>query len=136
MIKFKIATTLNKETIIKRVSELLLEDNRLAGNVSDDKFKIRKIPLMLVKNHFLPVFEGKIEEGNNGSIVFIKARLHYFTSIILAIWVLVFGSAVLVLEGSDLMWIIAAMAVIGLMMVIRFFIPTTQVINKLKSLLN
>ena len=134
--KYKIRTELSKDAVIKKISELLLEKNRLAGNVSDEEFKIRKLPLIGMRNSFLPVFEGKIEEYYNGCIVSIKARLHYFTSIILAIWVLVFGSAVLVLEGSDLMWIIAAMAVIGLMMVIRFFIPTTQVINKLKSLLN
>ncbi len=132
---YKIKTELNKDTITKRISALLLENNRLAGNVSDGEFKIRKIPLIFVKNSFLPVFERKIEELDNGCMVSIKARLHYFTSIFLVVWSLVFGSALLIFDGDHLMWILAAIVVIIIMLAVGFFIPATQIINKLKSLL-
>ncbi len=89
--KYRIRTELNKDAVIKKISELLLEKNRLSGNVSDEEFKIRKLPLIGMRNSFLPVFEGKIEEYDNGCIVSIRVRLHYFTSIFLVIWSLFFG---------------------------------------------
>ena len=135
MINFKITTLLSKEIIVKRVSELLLENNRLAGSVSDDKFKIRKIPLWGIRNGFLPVFEGKIEKQSNGCIVCIKARLHYITSIVLAIWTIIFGSALFAIDSDNRMWLVAAMVAIVVMLVIGFIIPATRVINKLKALL-
>ena len=133
--KCKIATTLNKETVIKRIADLLVENNRLAGNVSDDKFKIRKIPLMTVRNSFLPIFEGKIEEHSNGCLVHIKARLHHFTSITLVIWCLVFGTAILTFAGDSRIYLVAAMVTIPIMLVLGFIIPATQTINKIKSIL-
>ena len=134
--KYKIRTELSKDAVIKKISELLLEKNRLAGNVSDEEFKIRKLPLIGMRNSFLPVFEGKIEEYYNGCIVSIKARLHYFTSIFLVIWSLFFGSALLIFDSDNLIWLLAAIVAIIVMLVFGFFIPAIQVINKLKSLLN
>ncbi len=133
MLKYKIKTELKKETIIKRISELLLENNRLAGNMSDEEFKIRKLPLIGMRNSFLPVFEGKIEEHSNGCIVSIKARLHYFTSIFMVVWSLVFGLALLAIKGDSLIWILAAIAAIIAMLTLGFFIPAIRVINELKS---
>lgn len=133
--KYKISTTLNKETVIKRIADLLVENNRLAGNVSDDKFKIRKIPLLTVRNAFLPIFEGKIEERSNGCLVRIKARLHHFTSIALVIWCLVFAAAILALGSDGVMYLAAAVGIITIMLVLGFIIPVTQTIKKIKSIL-
>jgi hypothetical protein len=133
--KYKIRTELSKDAVIKKISELLLEKNRLAGNVSDEEFKIRKLPLIGMRNSFLPVFEGKIEEYDNGCIVSIRARLHYFTSIFLVIWSLFFGSALLIFDGDNLRLLLVAILAIIVMLVFGFFIPAIQVIKKLKLLL-
>ena len=50
--KYQIRTELSKDAVIKKISELLLEKNRLAGNVSDEEFKIRKLPLIGMRNSF------------------------------------------------------------------------------------
>ena len=133
--KYKIATTLNKEAVIKKIADLLVENNRLAGNVSDDKFKIRKNPFMTVRNSFSPIFEGKIEEHSDGCLVHIKARLYHFTSIALVIWCLVFGTAILAFNGDSWIYLVAAMVTITVMLVLGFIIPATQIINKIKSIL-
>lgn len=135
MLKYKIKTELSKDAVIKKISELLLEKNLLAGNISNEKFKIRRIPRLFVRNAFLPVFEGKIEERDSGCIVSVKARLYHFTSIILAIWLLVFGFGLFVFPGEKLM-ILAAIAIVIIVMTLGFFIPATQVIKKIKSVLS
>lgn len=133
--KYKIKTNLNKEMVIKKISDLLLEENRLAGSVSGEKFKIRKTPLVFRKNSFLPVFDGKIEEVNDGCLVHIKARLHYFVSVFLVIWSLAFGALLFASGGDNLVVFLLAIAIILVTLIIVFFIPARRTINKIKSLL-
>ena len=42
MLKYKIRTSLGREDVIRKIADLLVEDNKLAGSVSDDGFKIRR----------------------------------------------------------------------------------------------
>ena len=60
MLKYKIRTSLGREDVIRKIADLLVEDNKLAGSVSDDGFKIRRIPSMFFRNSFLVIIRKTI----------------------------------------------------------------------------
>lgn len=136
MLKYKIRTSLGREDVMRKIADLLVEDNKLAGSVSDDGFKIRRIPSMFFRNSFLPVFIGKIDEGENGCTVHIKARLHRFVGLFMIIWLAVFGLAFMLIDhGRFLILCATFVPVILIIFATAFYIPTRRVINTIRSLL-
>lgn len=54
------------------------------GFVDNGKFKFRRI-LKTGINSFIPIVEGEVDETEDGTIITLKIRLHYFVYILLAI---------------------------------------------------
>ena len=87
-----LTTSLSKERVLEKIkgripSRLFASDSEFFGSVSDDKFKVRKnyhynspVPF-LMRNSFMPIAVGRVEECDGGSVVKIKVRMALFVQI-------------------------------------------------------
>ena len=88
MLMRKINSRLTSRDATQKVLDLIKGSSPYEGKVSENRFKIYKRLPMFVRNSFLPIFVGEIDNMQGGCLIKIKARPNLFSSIFFSIWML------------------------------------------------
>ncbi|MBE6635916.1 MAG: hypothetical protein E7617_06950 [Ruminococcaceae bacterium] len=132
-IQHNIASSLTPEEAIGRLNKIVDPYRHsckpFIGQVTGNRFKMRKKRRRFVRNSFRPVLVGRIEPGKNGSDIYVTARVNRFISLFVFLWsffVVVFSVAAFFAEAVMILAGVFMMAFLGLLLWLGFYIPAKK----------
>ncbi len=142
-VKKEIQSLLTKQGVVERLSEATSTNTKnseaFVGEVNDSGFKIFKKPKEYVRNAFMPILVGKIEENSEGSTINVTARLSVFCALFWLIWSL--GAVILPLiigiaEPVFLLFALIMASFLALLTIFAFYKPAKKSISILERLIS